>query len=121
MTKTPLGDIDLTNGATTTLSISGKGVPSEAREILVFVTLATGHNHGTNTNVTLTLWTSDGKQDCKKYLHGCVYDQQAWSYNSENMFFPAPSDMKLRASVAYSGSQGSGNRNCSVYLIGFRL
>ena len=96
-------------------------MPSEAREILVYVTLATGYTSSADTDVTLTLWTSDGKQDCKKYLYGRVYHQQAWGYNSENMFFPAPSDMKLRVSVAYLNPPGSGGKMCSVNLIGYRL
>ena len=116
-----LGNIDLnTPGTTQEFSFSGTGVPSDAREILVYITLATAHNASTDTDVELTVWTSDGKQDYKKYLYGRAYNQQAWSYNSQNMFFPATSDKKLRVSVAYSNSPGSGNMSSVLYVIGYR-
>ena len=116
-----MDDIHLnTPGTTQEISFSGKGVPSDAREILVYITLATGHNASTDTDVELTLWTSDGKQDYKKYLYGRAYNQQAWSYNSQSMFFPATSDKKLRVSVAYSNSPGSGNKMSTLYVIGYR-
>lgn len=91
----------------------------------MYATLATGWNENTDRDAELALWTSIGQQDYKKFLYARAYEQNAWSYNSENMFFPVPRDMKLR--VEYTGpvSTGTGggtnNMVSAVYVTGYRL
>ncbi len=90
----------------------------------MYATIRSGRNEA-DQDAELTLWTSIGQQEYKKFLYAHLYNQEAWSYNSENMSFPAPMDMKLR--VEYTGPANSGaggssnNMGSTVYVTGYRL
>ena len=61
---------------------------SLANEVLIYIILETGYNYNKDTDIEVAVWTNDGEVEYKKYLYGHLYQQRAWSYNSENMFFP---------------------------------
>ncbi len=124
--KTKLGTVDLTApNSIQEFDLSAAGVPPEAKEVLVYATISTGWNENADKDAELTLWTSIGQQEYKKFLYAHPYKQDAWSYNSENMSFPAPMDMKLRVEYTGPASSGTGgssnNMGSTVYVTGYRL
>ena len=69
-------------------NLTAAGVPGSAKEVLIYITLQTGYNTDRNDDLEVAVWTTDGVLEYKKYLYGRMYQQDALSYNSENMWFP---------------------------------
>ena len=96
------------------------GVPRSAKEVLIYITLATGNNiTGSNNDMEVAVWTTDGALEHKKFLYGRLYAQESWSYNSENMSFPVTPDLALN--VQYIGEARVERGWCTVYVIGYRV
>ena len=104
--------------STQKFSLLSAGVPRSAKEVLIYITLATGNNGAVDNNIEVTVWTTDGELEYKKYLFGRLYAQESWSYNSENMSFPVTPDLALN--VQYSGPVPVERGFCQVYVIGYR-
>ena len=108
-----------TPGVTQTYDLAKAGVPSDAREVLIYATMITGNSEGVDADIEVTVYTTDetGLQ-YKKYLGGHLYNQNAYTSNTENMFFPiAPGHQMLYAQ--YTGP--SSNYNCNLYVTGYRI
>lgn len=108
-----------TPGVTQTYDLAKAGVPSDAREVLIYATMITGNSEGVDADIEVTVYTTDetGLQ-YKKYLGGHLYNQNAYTSNTENMFFPiAPGHQTLYAQ--YTGP--SSNYNCNLYVTGYRI
>ena len=119
--KTKLCDVNLKElYSNQPFNLLSAGVPRSANEVLIYVTLATGNNvTGSNSDIEVALWTTDGKVEYKKYLFGRMYAQESWSYNSENMFFPVTPD-HLNLNVQYNGTKPVEKGWCTVFVIGYR-
>ena len=100
-------------------NIAAAGVPKEAKEVLIYVTVATGADGSGGCDVQIALWTTDGARQYKKYIYGRLYSKNCWACNSENMEFPLASDLTLFAS--FSGTPGKGLLGCKFHVIGYRL
>ena len=59
-------------------------VPSEAKEVMIYVAGYTGYNQSSAT-VEITLETSEDGVQYIKYFYLYIYPQSAISHNSENM------------------------------------
>ena len=100
-------------------NLTAAGVPTSAKEVLIYITLMTGYNTCPESDIEVAVWTSDGEQEYKKYLFGYLYRQTSWSYNSENMSFPVTPDLALN--VQYTGPTSIEKYQCHVYVIGYQL
>lgn len=108
-----------TPGVTQTYDLTKAGVPSDACEVLIYATIITGNSKGVDADIEVTLYTTDetGLQ-YKKYMGGHLYNQNAYTRNTENMFFPiAPGHQMLYAQ--YTGP--SSNYKCNLYVTGYRI
>ena len=93
-------------------------VPLNAREILFYVAAQVGHNSSRDEDVDVELQTTDGDTRYTKYLRVYLFGQQAWSFNSENMWFPATASRSI--SVRYPGRPFTGSGSITIDVIGFR-
>ncbi len=65
----------------------------------------------------LKIYTEEGDSDYVQYIGIRTYTNQAWNTNSDNLWFPMPSNRKLL--VELSNTLG-GYIDTSVYVIGYR-
>ena len=100
-------------------NIAAAGVPKEAKEVFIYVTVQTGADSSGSCDVKIALWTTDGARQYKKYIYGHLYAKDCWACNSENMEFPLASDLTLFAS--FSGTTAPNLLGCRFYVIGYRL
>ena len=112
--NTRIGMSDLKEAATFSYAIPTL-IPSTALEVLVYVAMNTGDTSG-GTN-DLKIYTQIGTKQYAKYLFAHPFPQPAWNTNSENMWFPMPSNRLVYLTVATASGADAG-----VYLsvIGYR-
>ena len=80
-------------------------IPSTAREVLLYVVIqvgSTGPHFGWD---YVQLYTQEKSVKYTKLLGFATYEQEAWSTNSENMWFPMTTDRQLYVQMfnAYTG------------------
>ena len=96
-------------------------VPSDAKEVLIFATISTGHFSNAEDKVGyMTMWTSNGPLKYEKYLSYHMYPQNAWSTNSDNMFFPVTPNKTLHLSFDTLIPE-DGGKFINVYVTGYRI
>ena len=100
-------------------NIAAAGVPKEAKEVFIYVTVQTGADSSGSCDVKIALWTTDGARQYKKYIYGRLWSDYCYACNSENMEFPLASDLTLFAS--FSGRPGKNFLACHFDVIGYRL
>jgi hypothetical protein len=105
-----LGSIPFTAGLTKK-NLDSYGIPSSAKEILVFIWVATGDTSGGE--ITYSIYTVAG---AKKKLKMFVWPGSAWQTNSDNIWLPFSSDLYIHL----DRSIGSGNRMGGVEILGYR-
>ena len=91
-------------------------IPSTAKEVLIYAFLQSGHaNQGTRQNVKI--FTQEGSNRYEKYLFVKSWNQNAINTNSDNMWFPMPSNRRIMMTVTID--QGN---SCAAELnaIGYR-
>ena len=93
-------------------------VPSNAREVLFYVAGQAGNNNDRDEEVEVVLETTEGAIRYTKYFLMHLYHQNAWSFNSENMWFPATANRSI--SVKYPGRPFNPNGSLCIYVIGYR-
>ncbi|MCP5420792.1 MAG: hypothetical protein H6970_05270 [Gammaproteobacteria bacterium] len=92
-------------------------IPDTAREILIYVYVATHYVKGGEHNFKLFVNAKNQREDAF-YLRAVAFAQQAWAYNSENAWLPMPADRTLR--VQSDGEPLFGSWNSSIQIIAYR-
>ena len=90
-------------------------IPSTAREVLIYALLYTDYANYAAQHVKI--FTQEGSDRYEKYLYVHGYPQRAINTNSDNMWFPMPSNRRIMMTV--TRDQG-GNCNAYLYAIGYR-
>lgn len=100
-----------------TIALSDEGVPDDAFEVIVYAKVATGHCPGQDEDSELSVSSTipNGRIERKVFCH--FYNQQAWSYNSENISLPVAQRVP-RVITAYL--KGFGKSDASVTVVGYR-
>ncbi len=114
--KVLLGSLPL-NAITTTSYNLPASVPLDAKEVLVYVYARTG-GYNPDADLELRIYTKEGTKEYSYYffIHG--YNQNAWSYNSDNFWLPVTADRKVY--VQSVGTAITGNRAGAIYILGYR-
>eukprot|EP01084_Bolivina_argentea_P174867 302873_1 len=94
-----------------------KDIPNKAKKILVYLTFNSGCVNGTS-HPNITINVNAHYKVFKHHLNSMTYGQNAWAFNSDNMWLPMPKDRKitLTQSQAYSGNAGG-----SIKIIRYTL
>jgi len=92
-------------------------VPSTVREVLIYVWVRTGgKNSDGDSNFKFTINAGSDAPYFLLHLHG--YNQDAWSYNSDNVWLPMPADRQIQ--VELLGESINGNWSGEIRVIGYR-
>ena len=119
---TVFGDINFQQTGVLVFPIPSE-IPSTAYEILVYAVVYAGNTRPKVHHDYIRIYTQEKSRQYaeapvqySKYLGFAIYEQDAWSTNSENMWFPLTTDRQLYVEVynAYDG-----NIEFSVSAIGY--
>lgn len=94
-----------------------EAVPDSAREILVYTYVATDFVKGGSLSFKLAVKT-DSAAEAAFYLHAVTDAQPGWSYNSDNVWLPLPTDRQI--TVTNGGGALFGNWDSKVKIIAYR-
>lgn len=111
-----LGELPGGNGERVARPIPAS-VPDAAREILVFVQVATGYVKGGPHRFRIAT-RLDGNQEAAFYLYAVGQPQQGWAYNSDNVWLPMPKNRELILQA--DGEPFFGDWNSEVRIVGYR-
>ena len=114
---TNIGSSELQHAGTLAYDIPAV-IPNSAREILVLATVHAG-NAGPNDRIHyIKIYTHcDLNQRYEKYIAVKSYNQDAWSTNSDNLWFPITSDRKIFVEL---NAGHTGHMNFTLHAIGYR-
>ena len=112
---TSIGSTNLRTPSTFAYTIPNV-IPSTAEEVLIYAFLQSG-NANPNIAQHVKIFTQEGSSSYEKYLFVKSWDQNAINTNSDNMWFPMPSNRRILMTV----TRDQGN-NCAAELtaIGYR-
>ena len=103
--------------AVRTISLSEVNIPEEANEVLVFIIVASGNSGPRNAEGFVEVYSDDSM---KQFVYMKVYDQEAWSYNSENLWVAVGNDRTIRGRFIPSSQEFTGNHYALIKIIGYR-
>jgi TolA-binding protein len=112
----PLGELPNGGGKRETRRIPAL-VPDRAREILVYVQIATGYAKGGPHRFRLSVRTQ-GDREAAFYLYAVGQPQPSWAYNSDNVWLPMPKNRELILQA--EGEPFFGDWNSEVRIVGYR-
>ena len=115
VSMTTIGGSDLTEAGTENYTIPDV-IPSNAREVLIYVVVNSGYSsRGTYNNIKIS--TQIESNSYEQYIRLDSWDQSAINTNSDNMWFPMPPNRRvyLTVSTAYRSNAGA-----QIYVIGYR-
>lgn len=86
----------------------------KANEVHVLVFLETG---GGNRDEVFKVGIKDSEGQCRRWIMGHGYGQDAWSYNSETMIFPVNKDRMLEVTL---DKPQPGHNGISFYVVAYQ-
>lgn len=112
----------LTPGQTLTLQLAQENVPEQAYQVVIYAVFASGSYAPGNAPGEMIVSTTIPNGVIERKLYCYVYDQSAWSYNSENIALPVGPDnrvvnVKLNVPEFTSGS----HYIASVQVVGYSM
>ena len=112
-----LGSLPAKDSATQIYSLDGK-VPDTANEILVYLSIRTGADNSDEDRTFKIKSQVERKKDVYIYFFAHGYGQDAWSYNSDNIWLPMPFDNELV--VERTGNDFCGGVYSEIKIIGYK-
>ena len=114
--QTQIGYLPFTTTGTFSYQIPAI-IPDVADEVLVYVYIQMGTSTPANEVTHVKIFTEQGENDYAKYIGLRTWSNSAWNTNSDNLWFPMPSNR--RVNVYVSNAHG-GNISGYLYVIGYR-
>ena len=103
--------------AVRTISLSEVNIPEEANEVLVLIIVASGNAGPRDVEGFVEVYSDDSM---KQFVYMKAYDQEAWSYNSENLWVAVGDDRTIRGRFIPSSEEFTGNHYALIKIIGYR-
>ena len=101
-----------------TINLAKEGVPSNAYQVIVYATIESGYNSRSSlADLEVSTTTLNGVIKRKLFCH--VYNQDAWSYNSENISLPVAVGHTLDVIALLNGPGGNDNFSGSVQIVSY--
>ena len=112
---TSIGGTDLRTTSTFSYTIPNV-IPSTAKEVLIYATLHSGTAlSGVSQHVKI--FTQEDSNLYEKYLYVLSFNQLAYNTNSDNMWFPMPSNRRIMMVVTRNEGPNCG---AALHAIGYR-
>ena len=112
---TSIGSTNLRTPSTFSYTIPNV-IPSTAKEVFIFALVHSGGATPT-VNQHVKIFTQEGSNRYEQYLYIYTWNQAAINTNSDNMWFPMPSNRRIMMTV--TRDQGT-NCYAQMYAIGYR-
>ena len=92
-------------------------IPSSAKEVLILVTVRSGTSGPPGSQHYIKIYTQQSSQQYEQYIMLMCYGQHAWSFNSDNLWFPLTSGWQVFVELA---SAHTGETQFTLHAIGYR-
>ena len=112
--RTTIGGNNLRTPSTFSYTIPSV-IPTSAKEVLIYALIHSGGALRGGQHVKI--FTQEGSNRYEKYLYMFGYPQDAINTNSDNMWFPLPTNRRIMMTV--SNDQGD-NCKAELHAIGYR-
>ena len=113
---TLIGNSDLHHTGTLAYDIPSV-LPSSAREVLLLASAEVGNSGPRDYQHFVKIYTHQDGQNFEKYLVIKTYEQDAWSTNSDNLWFPMTTGRQVYVELTKAHT---GNIEFYLYAIGYR-
>lgn len=100
--KTQIADVNTSQQGIQTFDLPKEIIPTAAQEVLVFVSLQSGHSQPHDAMDDIKIFTADESNEYAKYITIHTYRQSAWSTNSDNVWFPVTNNRKISVDMPQS-------------------
>ncbi|XP_068676989.1 uncharacterized protein [Montipora capricornis] len=116
-------EYQLTPGQNLAIKLEDENVPEHAYQVVIYAKIETGYydlrdKPGAGEMIVSTT-IPNGVIERKLICH--VYDQQAWSYNSENITLPVASNNRVVNVSLKLAPSSSGKCKASVQIVGYGM
>ncbi|XP_068762666.1 uncharacterized protein [Montipora capricornis] len=104
------------------IDLASEGVPDQAYEVIVYAKIAKGWNSAgldEDGGMTVSSTISNGVIERKLACH--FYDQNSWSYNSENIPLPVARDGERVVRVSFIGPTNAKGVTASAQIVGYSV
>ncbi len=115
VTRTSIGSSNVQQTGTIAYDIPSV-IPSSAKEVLVFASVDVGRS-GPDRSHFVKIYTQQAERQYEKYVMFHTHSQNAWSTNSDNLWFPMTSGRQVFVELTYAHT---GNVVVSLHAIGYR-
>lgn len=95
-------------------------IPAGSREVLIHVMIRAGFSLPDNFQPWLMVYVKDREKRLYKMTRITQRKQDAFSDNTENMWFPLPPDRSVYLEVPRRPKPIQKNATCNIYVIGYR-
>ena len=118
MNRTSIGFSPLNTATTLDFQLPNTTFPDTVKEILLYATVRCGYSNQQPTTVTeIPFYVEENGIQYAKFLNMINYPQNAWNTNSDNMWFPLPSNRMVYVHVP---TALTGYCETSISAIGYR-
>ena len=93
--KTQIADVNTSQQGIQTFDFPKEIIPTAAQEVLIFVSLQSGNSEPHDARDDIKIFTADESNEYAKYITIHTYRQNAWSTNSDNVWFPVTNNRKI--------------------------
>ena len=113
---------NLTPGQSLTIQLAREKVPDQAYQVVIYAILASGYYDPKDVPGEMTVSTTIPNGVIERKLYCYVYNQSAWSYNSENITLPvAPNSRVVNVSLKVPQPTSGTPYKASVQVVGYSL
>ena len=92
-------------------------IPSNAKEVLILASARVGNSGPSSHRHYIKIYTQQGSQQFEKYIYIVTYPQNAWSTNSDNLWFPMTTGRQVFVDLTVAHT---GNLIIFLHAIGYR-
>ena len=107
-------------GCTLQLQLPMNLIPADAKEVLLHTSVAAGSSLPHGGSFWLGIYIKEGQTTYRKTSRLTTCKQDAWSNNTENMWFPMPTDRCVYLEVQRRSGPLERNVRCNISVIGYR-
>ena len=113
---------NLTPGQNLTIQLAQENVPEQAYQVVIYAIFANGHYKPGDAPGEMIVSTTIPNGVIERKLYCYVYNQSAWSYNSENITLPVgPGNRVVNVTLNVPGFTPGSHYIASVQVVGYSM
>ena len=113
---------NLTPGQSLTIQLARENVPEQAYQVVIYAIFSNGTYKPGDAPGEMIVSTTIPNGVIERKLYCYVYNQAAWSYNSENITLPVgPDNRVVNVTLNVPGCTSGSHYTASVQIVGYSM